>query len=321
MQSSSPWLSKQKTQSLIAFSVSTCLHLSVCLTLALVLVSTHGNLAKVGQLAIASNEEADEVSVFELSEETIPADAIEPNVEALSVSTSLSVSNLDAKIGSIGEIGNVAAMATKGTTLGMRTGTGTGNATAMVSKSKASFFGAYAEGNRFVFVIDSSRSMLGPRWEALCKELMRAIKSLSPDQEFFVISFDSLAHPMFGVEPPRGKFLTAVDKNFERIQNWLRSIRHGRNTYPATAVGIAIRLEPDAIFLLSDGEISDSTIADLRIWNRKKNEANENELNEENEEIALVPIHTVLLHSEVGFMALQTIARENGGTFTPVRPR
>lgn len=318
MHSSSPWLNKQKTQSLIAFSVSTCLHLSVCVALALVLVSTQGNLARVSQLAISPNEGTDEVTQLEFTPDAISGETIEPDVGAVSVSTSLSITPLEVGIGSVGSVGNVAAMATRGAELGMGTGNGTGTdgSASKVSKSKASFFGAHADGNRFVFVIDSSKSMLGPRWEALCKEMMRAIKSLSPDQEFFVISFDSMAHPMFGVAPPRGKFLTAIDENFERIQNWLRSIRHGSNTYPASAVGIAIRLEPDAIFLLSDGEISDSTIADLRIWNRKKNENNE-----EVEEIALVPIHTVLLHSQVGFVALETIARENGGTFTPVQAR
>ena len=309
MQSSSPWFTKQKTQSLIAFSVSTCVHLTLCLTLALVLISAQGNLARVTQLAITSNEESDsdEVTQLELTPQTIPAESIQPSFEAPAISASLVAANLDSRIDGGGAYGNVAAMATKGAELGID------ETIAKVSKSKASFFGAHAEGNRFVFVIDSSRSMLGPRWEALCKELMRAIKSLSPDQEFFVISFDSLAHPMFGVAPPKGKFLTAVDKNFERIHNWLRSIRHGSNTYPASAVGIAIKLEPDAIFLLSDGEISDSTIEDLRIWNRKQNE--------EDEEVTLIPIHTVLLHSQVGFVALETIARENGGTFTPVQPR
>ncbi|MCY2984361.1 MAG: hypothetical protein NTY15_12105 [Planctomycetota bacterium] len=309
MQSSRPWFSKQKTQSMIAFSVSTCVHLTLCLSLALILISAQGNIAKVTQLAIEPNDESgtDEVTQFELTPETIPSDSIQPSFETSAISASLVVSQLDARIEGGGEMGNVAAMATKGAELGID------ETIAKVSKSKASFFGAHAEGNRFVFVIDSSRSMLGPRWEALCKELMRAIKSLSADQEFFVISFDSLAHPMFGVAPPKGKFLTAVDKNLERIQNWLRSIRHGSNTYPASAVGIAIKLEPDAIFLLSDGEISDSTIEDLRIWNRKRNE--------EDEEVPLIPIHTVLLHSQVGFVALEAIARENGGTFTPVQPR
>jgi len=181
-----------------------------------------------------------------------------------------------------------------------------------IAKSRATFFGAQADGNRFVFVIDSSGSMRGPRWEALCKELIRAIRSLSPDQDFFIISFDTQAHPMFGKAPPKGKFLSAVEKNVDRVQNWIRSIKHGSQTYPASAVGMAMKLEPDAIFLLSDGEISDSTIEDLRVCNKKQTDEGLK---------TITPIHTVLLHSQIGFAALETIALENSGTFTPVTPR
>ena len=74
-----------------------------------------------------------------------------------------------------------------------------------------------------------------------------------------------------------------------------------------------MRLQPDAIFLLSDGEILDSTLQDLRVWNRKRND--------DGEAKAVVPIHTVLLHSQIGYAALEAIANENGGTFTPVQPR
>ena len=205
-------------------------------------------------------------------------------------------------------VGSVAAQVAEATSAG-----GTNEGDTQKSKSRASFFGAQAEGNRFVFVIDSSGSMRGPRWEALCKELIRAIQSLSPDQDFFVISFDSAAHPMFGISPPKGMYLKAVKKNVDRLQNWIRSIEHGRQTFPASAVGIAMKLEPDAIFLLSDGEINDSTVADLRIWNRKM--ATDGDVK------TLVPIHTVLLHSQIGFATLEAIANENSGTFTPVRPR
>ena len=240
-------------------------------------------------------------------EPDVPAD---PTLKLVATSTDLTLptDSVAPSLGAGDSNGNVAAQVAEAASTG-----GADEAVAHKSKTRASFFGAQADGNRFVFVIDSSGSMRGPRWEALCKELIRAIQSLSPDQDFFVISFDSMAHPMFGVAPPRGKFLKAVEKNVDRIQNWLRSIRHGSQTFPSSAVGIAMKLEPDAIFLLSDGEISDSTVEDLRMWNRKKND--------DGDVKALVPIHTVLLHSQIGYATLETIARENGGTFTPVQPR
>jgi hypothetical protein len=174
----------------------------------------------------------------------------------------------------------------------------------------ASFFGAKAYGNRFVFVIDSSSSMIGPRWEALRIELNRALRSLSEDQEFFVISFDYDAHPMFNTLPPKGKFLRPTKKNIQRVNRWIGSIDHRPSTQPASAVGMALRLNPDAIFLLSDGEIRDSTLFQLRTHNRSQDA--------EGKERVTVPIHTLLLHSDVGFLTLKTIAEENDGVFTPV---
>jgi len=133
---------------------------------------------------------------------------------------------------------------------------------------------------------------------------------LSPDQEFFVISFDAQAHPMFGKLPPTGKFLHPTKDNIYRLNQWVGSIVHGSNTLPASSLGIAMELKPDAIFLLSDGEIRDNTVGDLRIYNH--------ETNENGESTTLIPIHTVLLHSNVGFLTLKLIADENAGVFTRV---
>ena len=310
------WFSKLRAQSLIAFSVSSCFHLVLCITFAFILITAQGDVGQSLGLAIESKDDVQEVTELDFAAEALPLSpfvlvdlsyamtSASPNISFPSSPVISSISHGQAN-------SDVALQAAQA--VGAEGSEGGAKLTAQKSKSRASFFGAHAEGNRFVFVIDSSGSMRGPRWEALCKELIRAIQSLSPDQDFFVISFDSMAHPMFGNAPPKGKFLKAIKKNVELVQNWLRSIKHGRRTFPASAVGIAMKLEPDAIFLLSDGEISDSTVEDLRVWNRKKDV--------EGTVVALVPIHTVLLHSQIGFATLEAIARENGGTFTPVQPR
>jgi len=263
------------------------------------------------QLAIASDQDAEELTELDFTVVPTPEnfEVSEANVSLTSMSTTVAIDL--APVVSASGSGDAFTTVVSDATQAARTGAN--ETKANKSKSNASFFGARADGNRFVFVIDSSGSMRGPRWEALCKELIRAIKSLSPDQDFFIVSFDAIAHPMFAAAPPRGKFLKPVDKNINRVQNWLLSIDHGRNTFPASAVGMALKLEPDAIFLLSDGEIKDSTLEDLRVWNRKQDA-------EDNIKV-IVPIHTVLLHSLMGYATLETIAQENGGTFTPVQPR
>ncbi len=313
MQLNPSWFSKPRTKSLIAFLISTCIHLILCLTFAFILISAQGEHRRSLQLAIASKDDRQEVSQLDFVLEATalsPLVSVDPTIalSAMSADISSPFATMTSSFSRSEVVSGVAAQVAEAANYG-----GTNDGATQKSKSQASFFGAQAEGNRFVFVIDSSGSMRGPRWEALCKELIRAIQSLSSDQDFFVISFDSTAHPMFGTPPPKGKFLKAVKKNVDQLRNWIRSIEHGRQTFPASAVGIAMKLEPDAIFLLSDGEINDSTVEDLRIWNRK--------LDSDGDAKTLVPIHTVLLHSQIGYATLENIAKENGGTFTPVRPR
>lgn len=315
MQTKLSWFSKLQTQSLISFSVSSCFHLVLCLTLAFISIAAQGDVGRSCQLAIESKDDVQEVAQIDIAVEVpSPVPFVQIDLAYAMSSTSSDISfPLSPVISSIIRRQASSDVVAQAAQAADAEGSEGGAKTAQKSKSRASFFGAQAEGSRFVFVIDSSGSMRGPRWEALCKELIRAIQSLSPDQDFFVISFDSMAHPMFGNAPPKGKFLRAVKKNVELVQNWLRSIKHGRRTFPAAAVGIAMKLEPDAIFLLSDGEINDSTVEDLRVWNRKQDV--------EGNVVALIPIHTVLLHSQIGFATLEAIAKENGGTFTPVHPR
>jgi hypothetical protein len=74
---------------------------------------------------------------------------------------------------------------------------------------------------------------------------------------------------------------------------------------PASAISIAMEFRPDAIFLLSDGELRDNTIFMLR-------QTNQNELG------AITPIHCIHIFSSDGKETLQMLAQENGGTFTAI---
>lgn len=177
------------------------------------------------------------------------------------------------------------------------------------TEGTASFFGATASGKRFVFVVDTSTSMRGERWLALCEELEKAIQSLNRNQEFFIVGFDSSPHPMFGKFPPQGKYLRSDAATLKRVKNWLKSFELGKRTYPAQALMIGLQLNPDAIFLLSDGELMDNTVYQLR----RHNYAEGNGYYRWS-----IPIHTILLHSRAGYSTLQMIAEENHGTFTPV---
>ena len=285
------------------------------MTLAFILIANQGNGSRTVQLSLNAQDVSADVAQLEIlldpqpldtNQVVDPSESLSIDIPKVDLSSFLGVASTPVK-------GSNSSSDSIGGTVASTGGSSSESEVKAKPKSRVSFFGAEAYGNKFVFVIDSSGSMRGPRWQALGVELIRAIKSLSPDQEFFIISFDAVAHPMFGLDPPKGKFLNPTSKNITRVQNWIRSIQHGKNTLPSAAMGIAMNLKPDAIFLLSDGEIRDSTVDDLTVWNRKKGEDGYTQ--------TLIPIHTVLLHSQIGYATLERIAGENSGTFTPVRPR
>ncbi len=179
---------------------------------------------------------------------------------------------------------------------------------ASMKKRGAAFFGAYAEGKRFVFVLDSSRSMLqDDRWTYACNQLIDSLNGLSPEQEFYIICFDVNTSYLFNIPPSRAKFFTADDNTLVRVKRWLRSQELGRATMPAEALQNALSLQPDAIFLLSDGELQDNSIGMLRMVNGLSTIYRQ------------IPVHTVHLFSIEGRETLSLIARENSGTFTPVQ--
>lgn len=171
----------------------------------------------------------------------------------------------------------------------------------------ALFFGSYAEGNRFVYVLDSSRSMReDDRWTYACNQLIDSIQALRPEQEFFVICFDAKTSLMFNTVRSRIKYFSSEESIVPKVRRWLRGRRLGEATMPAEALQIALSLNPDAIFLLSDGELQDESIDMLRQNNGFSSSYRQ------------IPIHTIHLFSQSGRQTLQLLARENGGTFTPV---
>lgn len=170
----------------------------------------------------------------------------------------------------------------------------------------ASFFGAYAEGNRFVYVLDSSRSMTGDRWTYACNQLLDSLNGLRPGQEFFLVCFDLKTSFVFNTLPGQIEFLEADDSTVKRVKNWLRGRELGQATMPRQALEVALQLQPDAIFLLSDGELQDNSRFVLR------------RINSNVSELRQIPIHTVHLFSAQGRETLRMIAQENGGTFTPI---
>lgn len=170
-------------------------------------------------------------------------------------------------------------------------------------KKGAKFFGSYAQGRRFVFVVDSSTSMQGDRWPRACQELMYSIAKLEDGQEFFVLCFDYRTSCMLNLPRGRAEYFSNTPEVRAELQAWLIQHPLGPATHPANAMALALKLAPDAIFLLSDGELQDDTLFMLRRMNNNRSSFGQ------------TPVHTIALMSHYGHATLRMIAAENAGTF------
>src|SRR5271157_1170140 len=156
---------------------------------------------------------------------------------------------------------------------------------------QTSFFGLRARGQFFVFVVDQSGSMIDDDRLTRAKiELLRSVFALQPPQRFEVIFYNEEATPMPGGPLPRPADL----KTKNQLTSWLHLI----GTDPRPAMAQAIALQPDAVFLLSDGEFPEGTVERVAKLNPRK-----------------VPIHCVDMTGGQAGNHLKRIARDSGGQY------
>ena len=160
---------------------------------------------------------------------------------------------------------------------------------------QTSFFGIRVRGQFFVFVVDQSGSMIDDDRLTRAKiELRRSILAIQPPQRFEVIFYNDQATPM-----PGGPMLRPADQRTkDQLTNWLHLIGPDGGTEPRSAVGQALALRPDAVFLLSDGEYPEGTVEAIARVNPRK-----------------IPIHCVDLTGGQAGDHLQRIARDSGGQY------
>lgn len=120
----------------------------------------------------------------------------------------------------------------------------------------AKFFGAARKGNKFVYVIDNSGSMRGALFDRARAELMNSVAQMTRYQSFYVIFYSDKVYPMF--DPNVEKALVpAEDQNKAKLLAWMQTQEVHGGGKVVDAMKLAMDLKPDAIFLLSDGKMSD----------------------------------------------------------------
>ncbi len=171
------------------------------------------------------------------------------------------------------------------------------------------FCGVEGGGNRFCYVVDSSLSMKGGRFQSARAELLRSIDQLRKDQRFYVIFYDTNLARMAVSDPPQPDphALPATAANKQAVRRWALQVELERGGPPGDALEIAFGLRPDVIFLLSDGEFPVEIETQVAELNR-----NPTLFGERGPRTIL---HTIGYDSRDGETRLRRLAAANGGQY------
>ena len=138
---------------------------------------------------------------------------------------------------------------------GVRPG-GSGRGTAGLGEGVTQVFGIPGEGTKFVYVFDRSYSMGGPAprpLDAAKAELIASLKSLDKIHQFQIIFYND--HPeRFQERRQPNKLFFATDQNKREAERFVRGISALGGTQHEDALLLAIRLQPDVIFFLTDAD-------------------------------------------------------------------
>ena len=136
--------------------------------------------------------------------------------------------------------------------------------------------------------------MKGRRFFRARSELERSIESLQKNQQFFAIFFNDGALPM-----PSDKLLPATEGNIGQTIHWIKYVECGGGTNPLSGLMMAIRLQPDAIYLLTDGKFDPQIVWEVA----------------QAEPARPIPIYTISFASRSAEKLLKAIAKETGGVY------
>jgi len=178
-------------------------------------------------------------------------------------------------------------------------------ATGLGGKAKISLFGTVGEGYKFIYCFDRSGSMGGSGSSAMAAvqaELRDSLRPLDSVHQFQMIFYNERP-VVFNPSGTPGRLAFANPQNKERALRFLDSLVADGGTDHEEALKLAIRMQPDVIFFLTDGDEPKLTAAQI-------------------EEITYraggIQINTIQFASgpkPAGESFLAELARQNGGQY------
>lgn len=134
-------------------------------------------------------------------------------------------------------------------------------------------FGGVGSAKSFAYVVDASGSMSGPRMRLVLDELKHSIMSLTEDQTFFVVFFNQQTFPMMWPKIEK-KLIQAHSVNKARVIKWAFKVEPNEATMPEQGLRMALNLEPDIVFFLTDGDIPEGALRIVKKYREKHTSVN-----------------------------------------------
>ena len=191
-----------------------------------------------------------------------------------------------------------------------RSRSGMGSAGAPIpGPGETTFMNIVGTGKNFVYVIDTSSSMgHGSRLALAKSQLLGSIRRLKPAQNFQVLFYNEIIDPMrFRGRADQDMFpATAVHLHLAKAEIDRRTPSSGTHHY--TPIIHALRLEPDVVYFLTDGDKPRLSAAELR---------NVRRANRSGAQIHVVEFATGPQESR-DLTWLQLLAQQSGGKYNRI---
>lgn len=138
----------------------------------------------------------------------------------------------------------------------------------------AAFMGTRDEGSKVVFVIDASGSMTSNNSMQVAKAaLVSSLQALEGDQQFLIIFYDDKPVVLHLRDSHKPELYAATELHKTLAKQKIAGIQPGTGTQHVPALEMALRLAPDVIFFLTDGQeppIYEGDLASLKRMNLGK---------------------------------------------------
>jgi len=168
------------------------------------------------------------------------------------------------------------------------------------------FFGHNPKAKKIVYVVDSSKSMNFPhdsvgktRLGRVKLELANAILAMDEKQEFFVIFFSDFAIPM-----PARQLQFATPRSKKKYLSWVAKVPGVGTTEPLQALLLALRLQPDTIYFLTDGQFNPTIV---RTFNKAVEKTSQRQK---------IVVNGICLGNSEGEPVIRELTENNSGSYT-----